>query len=77
MEVDYLHQGSEFGFMSTISIIFVVTSSLSCMNRELVLTRTDGRVFIKKIQLNQAFQIFHLRGSILMDFPFLGANVKG
>lgn len=38
IEVDYLHQGSEFEFMSTISTTFVVTSSLSCMNRELVLT---------------------------------------
>lgn len=43
IEVDYLHQGSEFQFMSTISIIFVVTSSLSCMNRELVLTCTNRK----------------------------------
>lgn len=73
MEVDHLYHGSAFESMSTISNIFVVISIFSCMSRELVLTWTDGRVFSKKVHLNQALS-FSGRRKYIAWLAFLGGK---
>lgn len=47
---DHLCQGLQF--MSTIAIIIVIMSIISCTGRELVLAWTDGKVFSRNTHLN-------------------------